>query len=108
MESFATIFLLSVQHHSHLHKLKLSDCDKRLTFVLSFLAKVKGDDDSRGKIYGQMKLITHHLDASVNTQYCRIWASEQHHEVQEIPMHSAKVTVWSRFPPEFLGIGPFY
>ena len=43
-----------------------------------------------------------YLNGTVNTQNSRIWASEQPHAVQEIPLHPTKLTVWCGFTADFI------
>jgi len=35
-----------------------------------------------------------HVSGYVNKQKCRYWAPNNPHELQQHPLHSAKVTVW--------------
>ena len=34
------------------------------------------------------------IEMAVNKQNCRIYATENHQEIQEVPLHDEKVTVW--------------
>ncbi|GBM75493.1 hypothetical protein AVEN_183809-1 [Araneus ventricosus] len=43
-----------------------------------------------------------HLQGSVNTQNCRIWARENPFQTQALPLHSQKVTVWCGFMASFI------
>ncbi|GBO46894.1 hypothetical protein AVEN_186267-1 [Araneus ventricosus] len=43
-----------------------------------------------------------HLQGSVNTQNCRIWTRENPFQMQPLPLHSQKVTVWCGFTVEFI------
>ncbi|GBN83348.1 hypothetical protein AVEN_42479-1 [Araneus ventricosus] len=48
-----------------------------------------------------------HLQGSINTQNCRIWASENPFQMQPLPLHSQKVNVWCGFTASFI-VGPFF
>ncbi|GBL97856.1 hypothetical protein AVEN_232000-1 [Araneus ventricosus] len=43
-----------------------------------------------------------HLQGSINTQNCRIWARENPFEMQSLPLHSQKVTVLCGFTAAFI------
>ncbi|GBM94799.1 hypothetical protein AVEN_69354-1 [Araneus ventricosus] len=47
------------------------------------------------------------LQGSVNTQNCRIWERENPFQMQQLPLHSRKVTVWCGFTAAFI-VGPFF
>ncbi|GBL94545.1 hypothetical protein AVEN_235631-1 [Araneus ventricosus] len=47
-----------------------------------------------------------HLTGYVNTQNCRIWATENPLETQPVPLHPAKVNVWCGFTASYI-IGPY-
>ncbi|GBN84402.1 hypothetical protein AVEN_180566-1 [Araneus ventricosus] len=47
-----------------------------------------------------------HLQGFVNTQNCRIWANANSFQMQPLPLHSQKVTVWCGFTAVFI-VGPF-
>ncbi|XP_035226341.1 uncharacterized protein LOC118198705 [Stegodyphus dumicola] len=66
-----------------LPELKPSDYDKRVTFPLSFLARVEIDDAFPWHILWEDEC-HFYLIGSVNSQNRRIWASEQPHTVHEI------------------------
>ncbi|GFU61745.1 uncharacterized protein TNCV_4612231 [Trichonephila clavipes] len=69
-----------------------NDREKRLTFALTFLARVGVDASWPWKILWSDK--AHFLlSGTVNTHNCRIWDTENPHTFQEIPFHSPKVTV---------------
>ncbi|GBL84392.1 hypothetical protein AVEN_117161-1 [Araneus ventricosus] len=48
-----------------------------------------------------------HLQGSVNTRNCRIWARENPFQTQPLPLHSQKVTAWCGFTATFI-VGPFF
>ncbi|GBL88959.1 hypothetical protein AVEN_255132-1 [Araneus ventricosus] len=48
-----------------------------------------------------------HLQGSVNTQNCRIWARENPFQMQPLLLHSQNVTVWCGFTSAFI-VGPFF
>ena len=69
------------------------DSEKRLTFALTFLARIKVNVSWVWQILWNDE--THfHLNGTVNTHNCRIWDTEYSHTFQEIPLHSPKFTVW--------------
>ncbi|GBM66169.1 hypothetical protein AVEN_68294-1 [Araneus ventricosus] len=43
-----------------------------------------------------------HLQCSVNTQNCSIWAREKPFQTQPLPLNSQKVTVWCGFTAAFI------
>lgn len=47
------------------------------------------------------------LNGTVNKQNCRIYATENPQEIQEVPLHDAKVTVWCGVCAKTV-IGPFF
>ena len=47
------------------------------------------------------------LTGQVNTQNCRVWASNAPDIVLETPPHSSRVTVWCAMSPTGI-IGPFF
>lgn len=91
---------------SLLHELKPTDYDLRLTFALTFLARVQVDEAWPWKILWSDEA-HFYLNGTVNTQNSRIWASEQPHAVEEIPLHPQKLTVWCGFTADFI-IGPYF
>ena len=48
-----------------------------------------------------------YLNGTVKTQNSRIWAYEEPHAVEEIPLHPPKLTVWCSFTADFI-IGPYF
>ncbi|NSX83578.1 hypothetical protein GOM44_04430 [Wolbachia endosymbiont of Atemnus politus] len=48
-----------------------------------------------------------HLQGHVNTQNCRIWATENPLATHSVPLQPAKVTVWCGFTASFI-LGPFF
>ncbi|GBM87610.1 hypothetical protein AVEN_119538-1 [Araneus ventricosus] len=48
-----------------------------------------------------------HLQCSANTQNCIIWARDNPFQMQPLPLHSQKVTVWCGFTAAFI-IGLFF
>ncbi|GBL90008.1 hypothetical protein AVEN_178406-1 [Araneus ventricosus] len=79
---FRSWFLLTCQNE------KLSSCN--------FLLEWKWTDEAH-----------FHLQGSVNTQNCRIWARQNPFQMQPLPLHSQKVTVWCEFTAAFI-VGPFF
>lgn len=91
---------------SRLQELKPNDTATRLTFALTFLARMEVDDTWPWKIlWGDEAHF--YLNGDVNTQNCRIWASEHPQEIVQIPLHSPKLTIWCGFTADFI-IGPFF
>ena len=71
-----------------------SDLSPRETFALEFLARIK----ARSDLEWPWKILRadeahFHLTGYVNTQKCRIWATESPLETQPVPLHPTKVTV---------------
>ncbi|GBN93660.1 hypothetical protein AVEN_24970-1 [Araneus ventricosus] len=48
-----------------------------------------------------------HFQGSVNTQNCRIWTRGNPFQMQPLPLHSQKVTVWCGFTAAFI-FGPLF
>ncbi|GFX03738.1 uncharacterized protein TNCV_2113101 [Trichonephila clavipes] len=89
----------------HNQQLMANDREKRLTFALTFLARVEVDASWPWKILWSDEA-HFHLSGTVNTHNCRIWDTENPRTFQEIPLHSPKVTVWCGFTATFI-LGPF-
>ncbi|GFU50783.1 uncharacterized protein TNCV_2494891 [Trichonephila clavipes] len=87
-------------------QLMANDREKRLTFALTFLARVEVDASWPWKILWSDEA-HFHLSGTVNTHNCRIWDTENPRTFQEIPLHSPKVTVWCGFTATFIP-GPFF
>ncbi|GFW18470.1 uncharacterized protein TNCV_1184971 [Trichonephila clavipes] len=90
----------------HNQQLMANDREKRLTFALTFLARVEVDASWPWKILWSDKA-HFHLSGTVNTHNCRVWDTENPRTFQEIPLHSPKVTVWCGFTATFI-LGPFF
>ena len=76
-----------------------SDLSPRETFALEFLARIK----ARSDLEWPWKILRtdeahFHLTGYVNTQKCRIWATE----TRLVLLHPAKVTVWCGFTTSFI------
>ncbi|GBO15961.1 hypothetical protein AVEN_123548-1 [Araneus ventricosus] len=82
-----------------------SDLPKREAFALQFLARMEVDNAWPWNILWTDKA-NFHLQGSVNTQNCRIWAREHPFQIQPLPLNSQKVTVWCGFTAAFM-VGPF-
>lgn len=89
-----------------LHQLSDGDPDVRETFALQFLARMDVDAAWPWKILWTDEA-HFHLNGQVNTHNCRIWATENPREIQQVPLHPAKVTVWCGFTATFV-IGPYF
>ncbi|GFV48877.1 uncharacterized protein TNCV_1342861 [Trichonephila clavipes] len=83
-----------------------NDRDKRLTFALTFLARVEVDASWPWKILWSDEA-HFHLSGTVNTHNCHILDTENPRTFQDIPLHSPKVTVWCGFTATFI-LGPFF
>ncbi|GFX07036.1 uncharacterized protein TNCV_1556391 [Trichonephila clavipes] len=90
----------------HNQQLMANDREKRLTFALTFLARIEVDASWPWKILWSDE-VHFHLSGTVNTHNCRIWDTENPRIFQEIPLHSPKVTVWCGFTATFM-LGPFF
>jgi hypothetical protein len=91
---------------SHNQQLLAIDREKRLTFALTFLARVEVDASWPWQVLWSDEA-HFHLSGIVNTHNCRIWDTENPRTFQEIPLHSPKVTVWCGFTATFI-LGPFF
>ncbi|GBM33721.1 hypothetical protein AVEN_47030-1 [Araneus ventricosus] len=77
---------------------------KREAFTVQFLARM--DNAWPWKI--SLTEDTHlQLKGSDNTQNCRIWARENPSQMQQLPLHSQKITVWCGFTATFI-VGHFF
>ncbi|GFV37059.1 uncharacterized protein TNCV_2382061 [Trichonephila clavipes] len=81
-------------------QLMANDREKRLTFALTFLAKVEVDASWPWKILWSDEA-HFHLSGTVNTH------TENPRTFQEISLHSPKVTVWCGFTATFI-LGPSF
>ncbi|GFU40802.1 uncharacterized protein TNCV_2466321 [Trichonephila clavipes] len=90
----------------HNQQLMANDREKRLTFALTFLARVEVGASWPWKILWSDEA-HFHLSRTVNTHNCRIWDTENPRTFQEIPLHSPKVTAWCGFTATFI-LGPFF
>ncbi|GBM99708.1 hypothetical protein AVEN_104067-1 [Araneus ventricosus] len=77
---------------THVQELVPADLPKREVFVLQFLARMEMDN---AWLWNSLWTdeAHFHLQGSVNTQNCRIWARENLFQMQPLPLHSQKVTV---------------
>ncbi|GFX25433.1 uncharacterized protein TNCV_1424171 [Trichonephila clavipes] len=96
-------FLYKIRHNQ---QLMANDREMRLTFALTFLARVEVDASWPWKILWCDEA-HFHLSGTVNTHNCRIWDTENPRTFQEIPLHSPKVTVWCGFTATFI-LGPLF
>lgn len=87
-------------------QLLATDREMRLTFALTFLARVEVDASWPWQIMWSDEA-HFHLSGTVNTHNCRIWDTTNPRTFQEIPLHSPKVTVWCGFTATFI-LGPFF
>ncbi|GBN75379.1 hypothetical protein AVEN_8064-1 [Araneus ventricosus] len=91
---------------SHVQESFPSDLPARETFALKFLARMELDNEWPWKILWTDDALFH-LTGYVNTQNCRIWATENPQETQPVPLYPAKGTVWCGFTASFI-IGPYF
>ncbi|GBM26826.1 hypothetical protein AVEN_32077-1 [Araneus ventricosus] len=90
---------------THVQELVPADLPKRKAFALQFLARMEVDNACPWNILWTDE--DHfHLQGSVNTQNCRIWAGENQFQMQPLSLHSQKITVWCGFMAAFI-VGPF-
>ncbi len=89
-----------------LQKLNPEDKDQHLEFSELLLLKMSMDPFLLSLIIFSDEAIFQ-LDGKVNKQNCRIWATENPHAIQEIPLHSPKVMVWAALWSGGM-IGPFF
>ncbi|GBL95165.1 hypothetical protein AVEN_110553-1 [Araneus ventricosus] len=83
-----------------------ADLPKREAFSLQFLARMEVDNAWTWDIFRTDE--THfHLQGSVNTHNCRIWARVNPFQMQPLPLHSQKVTVWCGFTAAII-VGLFF
>ena len=88
------------------HKLTSSDQEQRSSFVRWFSEKWTSHSALLENIWFSDE--THfHLDGYVNTQNCRIWATERPDIVMEKSLHSQKVMAWFAFSAKGI-IEPFW
>ncbi|GFV87672.1 uncharacterized protein TNCV_779561 [Trichonephila clavipes] len=90
----------------HNQQLMANNREKRLTFALTFLARVEVDASWPWKILWSDE-VHFHQSGTVNIHNCRMWDTENPRTFQEIPLHSPKVTVWCGFTATFI-LGPFF
>lgn len=91
---------------THVQELLAADLPKREKFALQFLARMEVDIAWPYNILWTDEA-HFHLQNAVNTQNCRIWATENPNISQPLPLHSPKVTVWCGFTAEFV-VGPYF
>ncbi|GBN95900.1 hypothetical protein AVEN_221010-1 [Araneus ventricosus] len=78
---------------THVQELVPSDMPKREVLDLQFLARMKVDNAGPWKILWTDEA-HFHLQGSVNTQNCGIWAKKNPFQMQPLPLHSQKIIVW--------------
>ncbi|GBL90155.1 hypothetical protein AVEN_135491-1 [Araneus ventricosus] len=91
---------------THVQELVPADLPKREAFALQFLARMEVDNAWLWNILWTDEAYFH-LQGSVNTQNCRIWTRENPFQMQPLPLHSQKVTVWCGFTAAFI-VSPFF
>ncbi|GBN15897.1 hypothetical protein AVEN_144704-1 [Araneus ventricosus] len=91
---------------THVQELVPADLPKRKAFALQFLARMEVDNAwPCGILWTDEAHL--HLQGSVSTQNCRIWARENPFQMQPLPLHSQKVTEWCGFTAAII-VGPFF
>ncbi|GBO23851.1 hypothetical protein AVEN_79130-1 [Araneus ventricosus] len=83
-----------------------ADLPKREAFALQFLARIEVDNAWPWNISWTDKA-HFHLQDSVNTQNYRVWSIENPFQIQPLPLHSQKITVWCEFMEAFV-VSPFF
>ncbi|GBN98930.1 hypothetical protein AVEN_80373-1 [Araneus ventricosus] len=83
-------------------KMLINDCIKRYAISCS-----NGSGQCMAMEHFVERRIHFHLQGSVNTQNCRIWARENTSQMQPLPLHYQKGTVWCGFTAAFI-IGSFF
>ncbi|GBL82323.1 hypothetical protein AVEN_252486-1 [Araneus ventricosus] len=91
---------------THIQELVPADLPKREAFARQFLPRMEVDNAWPWNILWTDEA-HFHLQGSVNTQNCRISARENPFQMQPLPLHSQKVTVWCGFTAAFI-VGPFF
>ncbi|GBM06912.1 hypothetical protein AVEN_147850-1 [Araneus ventricosus] len=91
---------------TNVQELAPADLPKREAFALQFLARMEMDNACPWNILWTCEA-HFHLQGSVNTQNCRIWARENPFQMQPLPLHSQTVTMWCGFTAVFI-VGPFF
>ncbi|GBN57259.1 hypothetical protein AVEN_17341-1 [Araneus ventricosus] len=91
---------------THIQELVLADLPKQEASALQFLTRMEVDNAWPWNILWTDE-IHFHLQSSVNIQNCRIWTRENPFQMQPLPLHSQKVTVWCRFTAAFI-VSPFF
>ncbi|KMQ82897.1 transposable element tc3 transposase [Lasius niger] len=91
---------------THVQQLLPADLKSRESFALQFLARMEVDKEWPWNILWSDEA-HFHLHGSVNTQNCRIWATENPFHLHSLPLHSEKVTVWCGITATFI-VGPFF
>lgn len=91
--------ILRIDLHLHPYKIQLrqfidaDDHKDRRTFANWALERLDADPNFFRKIIFSDEA-NFHLDGYVNKQNCRIWGSENPHQVAQTPLHPQKVNVW--------------
>ena len=102
--------LKSLKYHPYklqiTHELGEEDFGARFEFSRSQLAIIAEDPDFPDNIIFTDEALFH-LHGGVNRHNCRYWAKENPHWVQEEPIHSPHLTVWSGVCSKGI-IGPFF
>ncbi|GBL81484.1 hypothetical protein AVEN_143747-1 [Araneus ventricosus] len=80
----------------HVQELVPADLPKREAFALQFLARMEVDNAWPWNILWTDEA-HFHIQGSVNTQNCRIWARENPFQMQSLTLYSQNVTVWCGF-----------
>ena len=88
------------------HKLTAVDQEQRVRFARWFSQKCQSEPAFLENVWFSDEA-HFQLDGGVNTQNCRIWATERPDVVMEKPLHSQKVTAWCAFSAKGI-IGPFW
>ncbi|GBL94313.1 hypothetical protein AVEN_16829-1 [Araneus ventricosus] len=91
---------------THVQELVPAELPERKAFALQFLARMEVINAWPWNILWTDEA-HFHLQGSVNTQNCRIWARANPFQMQSLPLHSQNVSVWCGFTATFI-VSPFF
>lgn len=89
-----------------LFELKDADFALRYDFSLHVLAQMEIEPEWLSRILWTDEA-HFSVNGGINTQNCRIWSTENPHEIVQQGLHDKKVTVWCGFTANFI-IGPYF
>jgi len=89
-----------------IQELKPLDTHKRMAYCKWFMNPF-GEDDELLDITWYSDEAWFHLSGYVNSLNTHKWATEHHHEIHEVPLHSEKTGVWCAISRRHI-IGPIF